>query len=323
KVDINDYGMTETLVEYGTDVTKNQFFNNYQQANPTLQTFFDHGAIVKIPAISWSDYQRLMAIQGKQAEPLQADEVLMLSNIREMEVVLAQQVTQQKRVEISEQTYRMKAYAMETIENENYGRNLVTFVVPDEAVIDLRPQRSIINVFFKKENEVILNQEFQDLALEMQMNPNRFENEIGYFQAISQSEVYQETSGQTTLLIYVGIYVGLVSLLASATILAIQQLMAVAVNREQYVILSHLGVGWEAQRKLIRQQVSFYFLMPLAVAGIHSMITIVLVIRNVAEMNFASVLHPLIITAIVFGFVYGGYGYATYSSYCQIVNEKK
>lgn len=320
-VNLDDFGQSDEINLYRTPVTENDFFAQYQNANSTLQTFFDHGATVNISAVSVSDYNQLMDFQGKAPIQLLDNHIALISNVSDMEGVLAQLVKAQTIVSIEGKGYTVQTYAMESIQNENYGRDTVIFVLPDEAISGFEKQQVIANLYLNPTNSEQTVIQLQQLQAEFFDNP-RFNSDIGYFTGITKAEIYQETTGQTTLWLYVGIYIGIVSLVASVTVLAIQQLIEVNQSRERYQALKRIGVTQADIKKIIRYQIGFYFGIPLLIATIHTAITIPLVITNVPDMNFEQLLNPLVFTFVLFMMIYGGYSYMTYTSYCQVLKEK-
>lgn len=71
---------------------------------------------------------------------------------------------------------------------------------------------------------------------------------------------------------YLALYVGVIFLITSAVILALQQLSSLADNIHRYNLLRKIGVDDEMINKTILAQVSIYFILPLSLALIHSIV---------------------------------------------------
>jgi len=115
------------------------------------------------------------------------------------------------------------------------------------------------------------------------------------------------------------IYLGSVFLITCAAILALQQLSEASDNRERYELLRKIGTEKRMINQSILFQVFLYFMMPLGLAIIHSIIGLKVandVIRMVGEMNIVG---NLIITACFILVIYGGYFMATYFGVKAIV----
>ena len=68
-----------------------------------------------------------------------------------------------------------------------------------------------------------------------------FENDGGSSRFNTKLEIYMETMGTKIMVLFLGIYLGIVFLLCSAAVLALQQLSQAADNAPRYRILARLG----------------------------------------------------------------------------------
>ena len=128
--------------------------------------------------------------------------------------------------------------------------------------------------------------------------------------ADSRLEVYQDTMGSKILALFLGLYLGFTFLLAAAAVLALQQLSQGADNTGRYAILRRLGAEEKQVAKSATQQVALAFLLPLALALIHSAVGMKAandIIAEVGKVNSAASM----VTAGVLLAVYGGYFLAT------------
>jgi len=118
-----------------------------------------------------------------------------------------------------------------------------------------------------------------------------------------------------------GIYLGIVFLISSAAVLALQQLSEASDNMERYSMLRKIGVTSKEINKAIIGQVFIYFMMPLSLAIIHSIFGIKVVNQELLMMGQPSVFIPALFTVLIMVIVYGGYFIATYSGYKRIVKN--
>ena len=65
---------------------------------------------------------------------------------------------------------------------------------------------------------------------------------------------------------------GLIFLMCSSALLAIQQLTSLEENRRSFLLLSKLGATRKQLRQSIIRQVSSYFLLPLGLALLHTVV---------------------------------------------------
>lgn len=124
-------------------------------------------------------------------------------------------------------------------------------------------------------------------------------------------DIYMETMGTKIMVLFLGIYLGIVFLLCSAAVLALQQLSQAADNAPRYRILSRLGASRNMRDKAVYTQVLLAFLLPLALALIHAVVGMSAanaVISSVGKLD--TVASSAVTTAFIVVF-YGAYLLAT------------
>ena len=95
-----------------------------------------------------------------------------------------------------------------------------------------------------------------------------------YSATISKEEVYEQSTGLSTIITYIAIYIGLVFLITCAAVLALQQLSENADNIEKYQLLSKIGTSQKMINHAIKAQIIVYFGLPLSLALVHSYVGI-------------------------------------------------
>ncbi|WP_331836908.1 ABC transporter permease [Erysipelothrix piscisicarius] len=105
---------------------------------------------------------------------------------------------------------------------------------------------------------------------------NNFEGQsLGlYHNILSSEDVKASMSGTELLFTYVGIYLGLVFLLSSVVVLALQQLSEASDNQSRYRVLTKLGADEHMLKRSILKQITIYFFLPLLIALIHAYVGI-------------------------------------------------
>ncbi len=81
-----------------------------------------------------------------------------------------------------------------------------------------------------------------------------------YSATISKEEVYEQSTGLSTIMTYIAIYIGLVFLITCAAVLALQQLSENADNIEKYKLLSKIGTSQKMINRAIKAQIHIVFL---------------------------------------------------------------
>ena len=140
---------------------------------------------------------------------------------------------------------------------------------------------------------------------------------------ISRYEVSEQSSSMSLLFTYIGIYLGFVFLMASAVILALQQLSQASENKDQYECLLKLGADKKMVSRALLKQIALYFTAPIFLAVIHSIVGIQAVLSGFTHLfGITSLLQSGFMTFCVFLVLYGFYYLITYFGCVRIVIQK-
>ena len=139
--------------------------------------------------------------------------------------------------------------------------------------------------------------------------------------ATSRNEIYDENKGLTTAILFVGIYIGMVFLISSMAVLALQQLSEASDSIDRYKSLKRLGASTKAINKTIFAQTLVYFSIPVILALVHSVVGIKIVNDFISMYNQPDIGVSSLITAGIFMIVYVIYFYITYVAYKNIVKN--
>ena len=99
-------------------------------------------------------------------------------------------------------------------------------------------------------------------------------DKIGFVMGNSRTEIYEGNKGTTTIVLFLGIYIGIVFLISSMAVLALQQLSEASDSISRYKSLKKLGVNIKSINKTIFVQTLLYFSIPVILAVIHSIVGI-------------------------------------------------
>lgn len=137
----------------------------------------------------------------------------------------------------------------------------------------------------------------------------------------SAQAVQENSKGLSVIMTYIGLYLGLIFLLASAVILALQQLSQATDNKHRYQILNKIG----AEKRMISQsvflQLSIYFFMPLLLAIVHSVVGIQVVNSIVVVFGKSDLFLSSLVTGGMILLIYGAYFLFTYFGYHHILEK--
>lgn len=132
--------------------------------------------------------------------------------------------------------------------------------------------------------------------------------EDGWISFASRAETMGSVYMIEGILVFFSFYVGIMFILISATLLALQQVTDALEHRQRFTVLHKLGVDDAMMRGLIIRQVGLWFLTPVAVALLHSGVALTALNRALLrEAMYDTVGPAALLTLAIFGVVYGAY----------------
>ncbi|UBK72144.1 FtsX-like permease family protein [Clostridium perfringens] len=317
-VSYNEYKLEKTNLE--SLLTKNAHGKN---AEKLASTFSEYG----VNAISVSSYNDIRALSGEKSVSLANNEVLISSNSSELEGTLENVIKNNKEIEIDGKEYKIANNALigegkvikEAFQSTGITNNLLTLIVPDNVLSNLNPTSNKININFPK-NSKEEEQRVQKLFDEYKdgiVNLDKY----GFVNGYTRERIYEENNGMTNIVLFIGIYLGIIFLISSTAVLALQQLSEASDSIDRYKSLRRIGVSQKMINKSIFTQVSIYFGLPLVVALVHSVVAIKVVNGFLTMFNRPDIGVSSLVTALIMVIVYGGYFYATYTGYKSTVKN--
>lgn len=277
-------------------------------------------------AISISSYNDIRALSGEKSLSLANNEVLISSNLGEVENTLKNILKNNEKIEIDGKEYKVANNALigeekvikEAFESTGMTNNFFTLIVPDNIVSNLKPIANKINLNFPKnsnEEERVqkLFNEYRDGVVDS--------SKYGFVNGYTKARIYEDNNGMTNIVLFIGIYLGVIFLISSTAVLALQQLSEASDSIDRYKSLRRIGVSQKMINKSIFTQVSIYFGLPLVVALVHSVVAIKVVNGFLTMFNRPDIGVSSLVTALIMVIVYGGYFYATYTGYKSTVKN--
>ena len=241
------------------------------------------------------------------------NESLENGNIDQMKKLVNKSSENEKKINISGKTLEPANKKYENINLYNFTMkgDILIFVVKDSLLEGLKPVSSRFNMMLKDNSNT--KEELDNVRDQL------VESQV---YSITKKEIYDNAAGLGATMAYLGIYLGLIFIITSAVVLAIQQLTESTDNVERYRLLKEIGVDQKMINKAIFTQVGVYFMLPLSLAIVHSIVGLKISSTIVGVFGNASIMPNIIITAIIFVIIYGGYFLATYLGAKKNINER-
>ncbi|NFD30073.1 ABC transporter permease [Clostridium botulinum] len=269
-----------------------------------------------------SDYNKILKLKDEKEITLNKNEVLILSSSGGAINLINEKLKSNRIINIKGIEYLVKNDKVieENLKTSSMADNFCTVVINDELVSDYKISSSILNVMYLDKNREENNKKYNKI------NDNYIKDEYKNLDipidAITKDRVYSKSNGITSMMLFIAIYLGIVFLITSMAVLALQQLSEASDSIERYKALKRIGANKKMIDKTIFIQTLMYFSLPVILALIHSMV-VIKIINDLTSMiiNTANFRYSILITVLIFIIVYLEYFYITYAGYKNIVKR--
>ncbi|MGV1026383.1 ABC transporter permease [Clostridium perfringens] len=327
-IDISNIAKEDSnMVMYDSEVKYSNFLS--KEGMTAMKNYFPVANDNDILVIGEKGYNNTLKLLGKEPVNLKENQYLAVGNIDEMKKWVNESLENGnidemkklvnkssengKNINISGKTLEPANKKYENINLYNFTMkgDILIFVVKDSLLEGLKPVSSRFNMMLKDNSNT--KEELESIREQL------VESQV---YSITKKEIYDNAAGLGATMAYLGIYLGLIFIITSAVVLAIQQLTESTDNVERYRLLKEIGVDQKMINKAIFTQVGVYFMLPLSLAIVHSIVGLKISSTIVGVFGNASIMPNIIITAIIFVIIYGGYFLATYLGAKKNINER-
>ena len=223
-----------------------------------------------IEALSLSDYNHLREILGLSPVSINNNEFFVHCDTWNYMDDIRQRLEQQPEITLNGQTLTVAETPILTEPMEQYqmaGTNGYVLVLPDEAASQLSGEK--IRLVMKLEGGG-----YPELRSELRqfLNSGKWLPDIQPGQELPERVtmgvtvkawgVANSLTGFTTIS-FCGLYLSIIFIILSCSVLAFEQLSAIDKNQKNYAVIDWLGVSGQKQASLVRKELSTVFLIPL------------------------------------------------------------
>ncbi|MFA0816438.1 MAG: FtsX-like permease family protein [Anaerofustis sp.] len=316
-IDLNDYtARTYDYHEYlDAGITAGAVLDKVKDSMPNELKSTDTLFSAPMMMVTQSDYNKIMEALGGDPIVLDGSTVALFSDYaaqsKTLDDVLQLYLKENHTIELKGDTYNVYPKLLTQSLSTSMGSELLMLIVPDAMVTDAAVYSEIVNFNCSTELQNRLEQATNVLDDSDTMAIN------------IRSVVTDSYAGSSAIISFIGIYLGIIFLLTSAAVLALQQLSEVADNRQRYDILRKIGVDETMINRAIFKQIAIYFAMPLLLACVHSVVGLYVTNTAIASIGDINVTKNLLMTAVFVLAVYGGYFLATYYGSKSMITKNK
>ncbi|WP_195428246.1 FtsX-like permease family protein [Clostridium sp. D46t1_190503_E9] len=300
--------------EYISNEKLKDILKDYIKSPEDIKGFGDN----QIEFIKISDYNKIKSLKGEKDLYLNQDEVLIASSFENKIKEISKFAKNEETIILSGEEYKIANSDLitESFYTDSISENVFTIIVPDNFKGELIPSRSILNVNY---SEGKYEEKYEDLFTDFRSGSYTRNDYTDFVLGYTRNQIYTENKSMTTVILFIAIYLGIVFLISSAAILSLQQLSEAADSKERYSSLKRIGASKRMINKTIFKQTIIYFMIPLILAIVHSIVGISVINDFIVLFNKPSIGLSSFVTLFTLVAIYAGYFYATYTGYKNVV----
>ena len=145
----------------------------------------------------------------------------------------------------------------------------------------------------------------------------------GYFGFSTKLNIQSGAVGLGAIATFMGLYIGLVFLIACCAILALKELSESVDSIDRYEMLRKIGADESDISKSLFRQIGIFFLLPLILACVHSVFGMKFATYFLEIFGTEKMAESIAATSIIILLIYGGYFLITYFCSKGIIKERK
>ena len=271
-----------------------------------------------------SDYNALMKLYGKDTFTLEDDEFILLCNFTSMTKLRNNILENVKELNICGHNLRSKYDECQDgfIDLSTERINAGLYVVPDSAVSKEYEDAEIFIGNYLSEDKEAAEKTVHD-NFEAFHRKTAGETNVQGYMYTSKIEIRDASIGLGAVVTFLGLYIGMVFLIACGAILALKELSESVDSIGRYEMLRKIGAEEKEISGSLLRQTGIFFLIPLVLAVLHSIFGMKYSVFFLQFFGTENIWQSITATSIILLLIYGGYFLVTY--YCSkgIIKERK
>ena len=292
----------------------------------------DYFIVSSMETMHIGEYNDFVKSFGGTTIDLAEDEYVILCNYGEMEPRYNEGLAEGQTVTIKGKTYHPKYNACVNgiVYISNSESNAGVLLVPDS--VDLSDCDFWYDIYSANYNTTdqtevdALNAYYSDAnfyKLQEAKTETVLSKDGSYYSMNCETSkrLRDNSVGLTAMIVFIGIYLGVVFLISGAAILSLKELSEAADSKEKYRILRRIGVDEKKIRHSLLAQSGVFFAMPLLLAIVHSVFGMQTAMFILTAFGRGGLLGSILLAAAVILVIYGIYFMITYICSRKIISE--
>ena len=328
--------ITELYAEQGHDLTADfseyVHFHNYCDHEFTfgsflgsqLDKFMESYRFIEYQTpmnlVRLSDYNKLAALYGKEQFEMADDEFILLCDFRSMKEVTDSILSEGYPINVCGTTlYSHYAECQEGfIDISSQRINTGIFIIPDSAADEEYAAADYIIGNYKERG----SKEYESIIREVSLEVGE-QDELCRLDISTKIDIADASVGLGALVTFLGLYIGLVFLIACGAILALKELSESADSAGRYEMLRRIGADENELSLSLFRQTGVFFLLPLLLAIVHSIFGMRFSAYILEAMGTEKMWVSVFGASLLILVIYGGYFLITYFCSRGIIKERR
>lgn len=343
---INKYCPADFQIEYYNKYNNNNNFESYFSDYVILKKYNDENVTIgnflgdnlddvlrdypylrvdnRIPIYKISEYNSLMDLYGNEKISIKENQYIMISNYSGSAAFYNDVLQEKKLLTINNHTLEPMYQKCQDgfVELSAQSMNDAIIIIPD----DIADESMVISDYFtgnyKAETKAEKAETEEKIISILKNTESNSEDESGY-EYNTKLYIAGSATGLSGLVIFIGLYIGLIFLISSGVILALRSLSDAVDSTSRYIMLRKIGADEkEISKSLFRQNILF-FAIPLILAVFHSIFGMKFTMNYVLEFfGTEGIAKSVAGSGIIILLIYGGYFLITYLCSKSILKNK-
>lgn len=276
--------------------------------------------------IKVGDYNQVAQLYGQKEYSLEEDEYVIIANYDSIVSVRNEGLNRGNIIEIGGKEYHPKYKQCQDgfINMASNSTNFGLIIVPDNVNLEGWEENCSYYIANYKETSEMNTEDIAEY-----IDSNEFNNKINpvdkewpNITIRSRTGIYNNAIGLTAMIIFIGVYIGIVFMISSSAILALKELSEASDNKEKYNILRRIGVDENQLNHSLFTQSAIFFGIPLILACIHSVFGIQVCNYIFETFGNTGLIYSIFATAGIIIAIYGVYFLITYSCSKKMIQDK-
>lgn len=296
---------------YDNNLLYRESLGNYYPIIKDKYPYLRYDFLVEI--VGESDYNKLAKLYNLDKVSLKDDEYIIVSNY---DKELYDEVLDRDSI-INIFGYDLKPASKRCVEGfvriGGNPSNLGFFVVPDKVINKEDASITMLVGNYRTKDEDIVK------LIEDKFSEYNRSNTITID---TKNDIKESSTGLSTIVTFIGLYLGIIFLISSSAILALKELSDSLDDKNKYQVLRQIGADEVDINKSLFKQMLIFFVMPLSLAIVHTIFGLRFCTYVLGSLGIDNILKGSITTFIFLIIIYSIYFIITYICSKNIIKER-